>query len=214
VTEEEWLVSPDAELLFCEVKARGLLNNRKARLLACGCYRLIWDRIGCMTVREAVEHAEGRADRRVTQHELERYRHPAKLASPNTLDFSLQVSLSSLVAKTCNVGYIAWQIRGASDDRRTADHRPGPESQRQADLVRDVVGNPFHTVSFDPAWRTTTAVGLAEQMYESRDFSAMPILADALEDAGCDDAEVLAHCRGDGQHVRGCWVVDLVLGKA
>jgi hypothetical protein len=50
-------------------------------------------------------------------------------------------------------------------------------------------------------------------MYESRDFGAMPILADALQDAGCEDAAILGHCRGAGPHVRGCWVVDLVLGK-
>ena len=51
-------------------------------------------------------------------------------------------------------------------------------------------------------------------MYASRDFSPMPILADALQDAGCDSADILDHCRGSGPHVRGCWVVDLVLGKA
>jgi hypothetical protein len=51
-------------------------------------------------------------------------------------------------------------------------------------------------------------------MYDSRDFAAMPILADALQDAGCDHADILAHCRGDGPHVRGCWVVDLALGKS
>jgi hypothetical protein len=79
--------------------------------------------------------------------------------------------------------------------------------------LRDVVGNPFRPVTFDPAWRTDTALALARQMYESRDFSAMPILADALQDAGCDNTDVLNHCRGDGPHVRGCWVVDLVLGK-
>lgn len=58
------------------------------------------------------------------------------------------------------------------------------------------------------------AVGsLAEQMYESRDFSAMPVLADALQESGCDNDDILSHCRGVGPHVRGCWVVDLVLGK-
>ena len=56
-------------------------------------------------------------------------------------------------------------------------------------------------------------VTLARQMYESLDFGAMPILADALQDAGCDSADILNHCRGPGPHVRGCWVVDLVLGK-
>jgi hypothetical protein len=69
-------------------------------------------------------------------------------------------------------------------------------------------------VTFDPAWRTSTAVALAEGMYTDRAFDRHPVLADALEDAGCDSADVLAHCRGDGLHVRGCWVVDLVLGKS
>ncbi len=61
--------------------------------------------------------------------------------------------------------------------------------------------------------RTSTAVALAQQMYESREFGAMPILGDALQDAGCDNTDVLNHCRAPGVHVRGCWVVDLVLDK-
>lgn len=64
------------------------------------------------------------------------------------------------------------------------------------------------------SWLTSDVLALARQMYESRDFSAMPILADALQDAGCDNPDVLNHCREPGVHVRGCWVVDLVLGKA
>jgi hypothetical protein len=82
-----------------------------------------------------------------------------------------------------------------------------------APLLRDVFPNPYRPVAFAPRWRTATAVALARGMYESRDFGAMPILADALEDADCDGEDVLAHCRGGGPHVRGCWVVDLVLGK-
>ena len=84
-----------------------------------------------------------------------------------------------------------------------------------AKLVRDIFGNPFSPVVFDPEWRTSTAVALAKQMYDARDFSAMPILADALQDAGCDNDDILNHCRdANGVHVRGCWIVDLVLGKA
>jgi hypothetical protein len=79
--------------------------------------------------------------------------------------------------------------------------------------VQDVFGNPFRPVTFSHSWRTDTAVALARQMYESRDFSAMPILADALQDAGCDSDDILTHCRSAGPHVRGCWVVDLVLRK-
>jgi hypothetical protein len=82
-----------------------------------------------------------------------------------------------------------------------------------AALRRDIFGNPFRPVAFAPQWRTNTVLALALQMYDSRDFSAMPILADALQDAGCDSEDALDHCRGGGPHVRGCWVVDLVLGQ-
>jgi hypothetical protein len=89
------------------------------------------------------------------------------------------------------------------------------EHAHQAALVRDVFGNPFRPATFDSAWRTSTAVAIASQMYESRGFGALPILADALQDAGCDSDDVLNHCRdASGIHVRGCWVVDLVLGKS
>jgi hypothetical protein len=81
-------------------------------------------------------------------------------------------------------------------------------------MIDDIFGNPIRPVELDPSWRTWTAVRLARTMYESRDFAAMPILADALEEAGCDNPDVLAHCRGPEPHVRGCWVVDLVLGKS
>jgi hypothetical protein len=83
-----------------------------------------------------------------------------------------------------------------------------------AGLILEVVGNPFRPVAFAPEWRTDTAVALARQMYDSRDFGVMPILADALQEAGCEDETILNHCREPGPHVRGCWVVDLVLGKA
>ena len=84
-----------------------------------------------------------------------------------------------------------------------------------SDVIRDIFGNPFRPAIFSPEWRTDTAVTLARTMYDSREFGAMPILADALQDAGCDNADVLNHCRDANQvHVRGCWVVDGVLGKA
>jgi hypothetical protein len=79
-------------------------------------------------------------------------------------------------------------------------------------LYREIAG-PTQAVPWEPEWRTSTVVSLAKSMYESRDFSAMPILSDALQDAGCENEDILDHCRGPGRHVRGCWVVDLVLGK-
>jgi hypothetical protein len=83
----------------------------------------------------------------------------------------------------------------------------------QAPLLRDIFGNPFRPVVFDPRWRTSDVVGLARAIYDDRSFERMPILADALMDAGCENEKIIGHCRGDGPHVRGCWVVDLILGK-
>ena len=87
------------------------------------------------------------------------------------------------------------------------------EFAAQACLIRDIRGNPFRPVSFSPDWRTSDVMLLANGIYAERAFDRMPILADALEEAGCDHADILAHCRGDGPHVRGCWVIDLLLGK-
>jgi len=81
-------------------------------------------------------------------------------------------------------------------------------------LLREIIGSPFRPVRVAPRWLTSPVVTLAATMYESREFTPMPILADALEEAGCDNPDVLTHCRGPGPHVRGCWVVDLILGKS
>ncbi|MCE9568268.1 MAG: hypothetical protein K8U57_40225 [Planctomycetes bacterium] len=87
------------------------------------------------------------------------------------------------------------------------------ESRAQCDLLREIFGNPVLPVAVDPDWLTQTVVSVARQMYESRDFSTMPILADALQDAGCENVAVLAHCRQPGVHVRGCWVIDMILQR-
>jgi hypothetical protein len=91
------------------------------------------------------------------------------------------------------------------------------EARRQAALVRDLFGDPFRPAVLDPAWLTWkdgTVHKLARAVYDDRRFADLPILADALEEAGCTDAGILAHCRGGGEHFRGCWVLDLLLGKA
>lgn len=88
-----------------------------------------------------------------------------------------------------------------------------PEGCVQASTLRDIFANPFSPVTIDSAWPTWndgTVRRIAESIYEERAFDRMPILADALEDAGCDNTDILSHCRYLGPHVRGCWVVDLV----
>ena len=80
-------------------------------------------------------------------------------------------------------------------------------------LLRDIFGNPFRPVTVNLVWRSASVVSLAQAIYEERAFERLPILGDALEDAGCANADILAHCRGPGPHVRGCWVVDHLLQK-
>jgi hypothetical protein len=89
--------------------------------------------------------------------------------------------------------------------------------RKQTAILKDVLGPlPIRTVAIDPrwtAWNNGTIPAIARRIYEERAFHELPILADALEDAGCTDPDVLSHCRGPGPHARGCWVVDLLLGK-
>jgi hypothetical protein len=92
------------------------------------------------------------------------------------------------------------------------------EKQQQCSILRDIIGNPFEACpALAPAWlewNDRCVMKLAQTIYEERAFDRLPILADALEDAGCEDADILRHSREPGEHVRGCWVVDLLLGKS
>jgi hypothetical protein len=110
-----------------------------------------------------------------------------------------------------NTGATLWNVL---DARGSGPQFSGTDTELTA-VVRDIVGNPFRPVVFDPRWRSETAVALASGIYAERAFDRMPILADALEEAGCDHADVLHHCRDPHQpHARGCGVADLVLGKS
>jgi len=87
------------------------------------------------------------------------------------------------------------------------------EKTWQCDMLREIFGNPFRSISITP-WLTPDVLALARGIYEDGAFDRMPILADALQEAGCDNDDMLNHCRdADATHVRGCWVVDLILGK-
>jgi hypothetical protein len=94
------------------------------------------------------------------------------------------------------------------------DYQNSPERSFQADIIRCLAGNPFGHTAFNPEWRTRTVEDLAQGLYEERAFDRLPILADALEEAGCDHEAVLNHFRSDGSHARGCWAVDLITGRA
>jgi hypothetical protein len=110
----------------------------------------------------------------------------------------------------------AAQLRRKGGASQVANEASIPERVAQASLLRDICGNPFRPLALDPSclrWNDRLVVRLAQAIYDGRSFQDLPVLADALEEAGCADPDILGHCRGGGGHVRGCWVVDAILGK-
>ena len=212
MTEEEWLTVELPDVLLDYVKAQKLSNSRRDRLFGCGCFRIVWDRIGTDLLAGVVDLAEARADRRVKHAELGKIHYPRIDLSDNTITYVAMATHAVTVPKT-TPGYVAWLVRVAVDHITHVNSRYGVPDRPQSDLIRDIFGNPFRPVTFDPRWRSSDVVGLARAIYDDKAFERMPILADALMDAGCEDEQIIGHCRGDGPHVRGCWVVDLILGK-
>jgi hypothetical protein len=211
MTEEEWFAESDTRRLLRRVS--GKVSPRKLRLFMVGWCRFNRERITVPVVFEAMDLAERFAEGRASKKQVETLFDQCRgtvFGMPNGyLLWPDSKQMEECVHRFCLNGE-NWEP-GRSDDHGES-HRAGQLARSL--LFRDIVGNPFRPVAFDPAWRTSTAVALARQMYDSREFGAMPILADALQDAGCEDEAILNHCRDANQpHVRGCWVVDLVLGK-
>jgi hypothetical protein len=173
------------------VRDRG--SDRQFRLVMCGHLR---QQPFAQTGDElrAVELGERLADRRVTDKEVRAFNRRTG-CGPN-------VEWCTLARSPLESVEVA--IRSSSGD--PLHHFPP--------LFREVFGNPFRPVTIDPQWRTSTAVALAEGIYDEKAFDRMPILADALQDAGCTSDDILDHCRDTkAEHARGCWVVDLLLAK-
>jgi hypothetical protein len=223
-TEAEWLQCDDDTLLAYFVADR--MSLRKLRLALVAVCRRVEHHLLDHRSRYALEVCEAHADGLASEAALAEARSQAEAAyksllphanTPRDAEFMAALSVSCATGTERDVRVqsdmidIALFAPGLPPDSIPPERRAA--SVADANLARDVFGNPFRPVDFAPPWRTDTAVSLARHMYNSRDFAAMPILADALQDAGCEDAELLAHCRGPGPHVRGCWVVDMVLGK-
>ncbi len=222
MTEQEWRDCTDPQSMLSYLSHRATAGHRrwlgwfsprshqpgvrKPLLFALACYRTVWHLLAhpgnrdCCQWMEAVErYAEGliRAE---------------ELAPPgwdttgwDTTTFALSLS-GQWSDYALRVGVFP------SDDEGVARHR-----RYQADVLRDIIGPlPFRPVALNlcwPSWNHGTVPALARRIYDERAFHDLPILADALEDAGCTDEDILMHCRQPGEHVRGCWVVDLLLGK-
>jgi hypothetical protein len=206
MTEAEWLACTDPRILVKFLHSQKL--DRKLRLFSCAFCRSIWNLLSDDCFRNAVEVAERFADGLANVKELA----SAKAASGAALERSGLDGVTGppLAAKGCawsttrDVGsaamYPLWVFTEAND--RTL----------QMSLLRDIFGNLFRHHAPQPSSVSPSVASLAQAIYNEQDFGRVTVLADALERAGCNDENILTHCRDSGPHVRGCWVIDLLLG--
>jgi hypothetical protein len=227
MTEVEWLAERwNAQRMihvpWAAKAPRTKAGRRKLRLFACGCCRLIWDHLPDDRLRQAVQVAERFADGQATKDELAaaydavaRMRNDAvqPRATPLGMRVAIDMAVETVHAQALEAAFYM-----------TATSLPlagycGGEKEAEAvlcDLLRCVFGNPFRSVAIHSAildWHNATIPKLGQAIDDNRRFTDMPILADALEEAGCTEPEFLDHCRQPGPHVRGCWVIDLLTGK-
>jgi hypothetical protein len=205
--EAEWLACCAPAILIDCLRAEP--TERKHRLFACACCRRFWHLLNDRG-RDLVELAEDFADGLLTHEELSNAHRLVRLAG---IMQGGQESVTSLVAEASGARPWAYSVLHHCVP---SPRRSGPEVTWLAALIRDVFGNPFRTLRLDPAWLAWeggTVRKLAEGIYQDQAFDRLLVLADALEEAGCADEQVLAHCRGGGPHVRGCWLLDLLLGQ-
>jgi hypothetical protein len=171
------------------------------RLFGVACCRQIEYRMASVCL-PALEVAEQYAEGRVGADELWR---------------TQDVCLDHENAFEAAVRAAEWAVPGDAWDLDLTDPRMAAERGLQACLLRDIVGNPFRPVpALDPGWRSRNGALVAElarSIYDARRFQDLPLLADALADAGCADPELLDHLRGAGVQVRGCWALDLILDR-
>ncbi len=223
--EKTWLACKDPERMLTFLGNRA--SDRQLRLFALACVRRAWRFVTDERIPQLVTVLENLADGTLKDRARGTARTQSLAITRAKLDMMQQCVSSELWSafekkldrRNISFGESAaaafgYEARGEERDGRTFGRAKEAERAQQAALVRDIFGNPFRKVKFDKRWRTDTAVAVAKQMYESRDFGAAPILADALQDAGCDSDDLLNHLRDtSATHVRGCWALDLVLGK-
>jgi hypothetical protein len=210
VTESDWLAGSGPQALVRALNSRA--HARKLRLFACGCLRQVWDRIEDPNSRAGVERGERLAERQI----------PFTFSDETWAAYQRNHSKISLVAHGATYEVPIDSATCAID-----------QGLFDLGILHDVFGNPFRPVVWSdrrpprsrrkplevrvvPAelreWNDGLVVKLARAIYEERAFERMPILGDALEDAGCTNAAILEHCRG-GPHVLGCWLLDWILEK-
>jgi hypothetical protein len=207
MNEAEWLECRDPWLMLAFLRDKA--SERKLRLTACATCRSVWPLLGKGS-RRAVLLGEQMADEPVSEaHRAAVVRGAIEAVcrfEEANGGFFMAADMAYRVP--CNDGWYAveWTLGNWSGLSACVC------------LVTDIFGNPFRPLpQVGPAWLTWgggTVPKLARFIYEGRAFDRLPVLADALEEAGCDAAELLDHLRGPGPHVRGCWALDLLPGKS
>jgi hypothetical protein len=227
VTEAEWLACADPTLMLEWLARRP--SYRKLRLFVCACCRRLWHLLNDDRSRRAIEVSERYADGLASQLELEAARAEAletvheRPAPRGRMTVGTRVWRDAKVAHA--VASAAWcTVSSPHDYAHYAAQKSAWVAEIrgivwagepwQCNLLRDILGNPFQPVTILPSWLTTFVTSLAQTIYDERRFQDLPILADALEEAGCTNPDILTHCRQPGEHVRGCWAIDLMLGKS
>jgi hypothetical protein len=200
MTEAKWLACKAPERMLDLLSDK--VSDRKLRLLACACAAISWQRLPEAS-QEALLVAGDFADGRASRGQLVAARETAAVAAAGTDEGPRRDVLACTYAGRADE-VIRAVLRSA---------RKEPIRKIWCHLIRDVFGNPFRSGALDLASLTPTVSAMARVIYDERQFDSMPILADALQDAGCTAPGILKHCRQPGDHVRGCWVVDLILGK-
>ncbi len=233
MTEAEWLSCTDPRAMLGSLHRKA--SERKIRLFACACCRRVWNDLNDQRSRQAVIVAENYADGLATTEKLrlaadaayevwyadmERAWDEGELAR----DCLAPPDSAALAAYNVAIPMGWWGAAPAFQDPCQILLGAYPERERevaaQCLLARDIFGNPFRPAPIDHSWLTPVVLSLAEAAYHNRtlpwgalDQECLVILADALEEAGCTNPDILAHCRQPGPHTRGCWIIDLILRK-
>jgi len=225
--EQEWLECDDIPKLLEYLIGRA--SSRKFRLFGCACCRRIWHLLVDERCWNAVGVAERYADGLATEEEMHlarkamvqcRTETALRPGSPAVDSWAFAAAEAVLFdtpfwnpgAASRGAFTAAWTAAEAAW-RGAGEEGPEAEARRQLPLFRDIFENPYRPGWVDPAWQTPQVITVAEAIYEERAFDQLPVLADAVEDAGCPDANLLEHLRGPGPHTRGCWPLNLLLGK-
>jgi hypothetical protein len=218
-----WQDCRDAqELLLWLEEQEGGISERKRLLFGLACLRRVEDVLDDTRCRHCLDLVERRADGLALAAELQEARKAAAQArrerGEDGAEWSMATTALDYLARgrvydVCRYAASAYAEEHCSADRPWAGLQKS-EKAHQCALLRDLFGDPLQPGRVALAWRTPDALALAQAVYDGKAFDRLPILGDALEEAGCSDASVLGHCRDEGEHVKGCWVVDLVLGKS